>query len=154
MFRALILMLAAAGSLAPVPASDSKALLRAARSSQADLEVAGELAVLPAGSTPYVRYEDLRRLPQETYTVSDDSNFRGQTEISTMAGSSWLQRGAIARSDGQRFRRIIHDPASVTAGAKMPAQPAYDNATLDALTAYFKTFAKSEGADRGKDSIR
>jgi len=289
-------MLAASGSLAALPGSDSKALLRAVRSSQGDLEVGGELAGLPAGSTRYVRYEDLLRLRLETYTVSDDSTLHAKTEISgialaalaqilgqsadmivaicddryrtnypadylaahhpilvlringkerdqwpatdnggsmgpylishpvfkpsfkllshedepqipygvtriefrreaevfgairprgtwaadspvsqgyiiarqdcfrchnmrgeggTMAGISWLQLAAMARSDGERFRRIIHDPASVTAGAKMPAQPAYDNDTLEALTAYFKTFAQSdEGADRGKGSIR
>jgi len=29
--------------------------------------------------------------------------------------------------------------------ARMPAQPGYDDATLDALTAYFKTFAGLRG---------
>jgi hypothetical protein len=295
MFRALILVLAA-GSLAAVSVSDSTALLHIERSSQGDLEVGGELAGLPAGLTRYMRYEDLLRLPQETYSVSDDSNFRGKTEISgvalstlakilgqaadmivaicydryrtnypadylaahhpilvlringqerdhwpatdnggsmapylishpvfkpsfkvlshedepqipygvtriefrreaevfgairphgnwapdspvsqgyliarqdcfrchnmgeeggTMAGRTWLQLAAIAMSDGERFRRIIHDPASVTAGAKMPAQPGYDDATLDALTAYFKTFAEPDkGADSEKGSAK
>jgi cytochrome c2 len=47
---------------------------------------------------------------------------------------------ADAQVDGNRFRQIIHDPASVTPGAKMPPHGDYDAATLDALTAYFKTF--------------
>jgi hypothetical protein len=100
MFRALILMLAA-GSLAAVPVSDSKALLRAERSSQGDLEVGGELAGLSAGSTRYVRYEDLLRLPQETYSVSDDSNFRGKTEISGVALST------LAKMLGQSVDMIV-----------------------------------------------
>ncbi len=288
MFRPFILVLTAA-SLFITAGSDSRSILRDDRSSPGDLEVGGELAGLPAASTRYVSYEDLLRLPQETYTVSDDSNFRGKTQISgvalstlakmlgqsadmivaicydhyrtnyppdylaahhpllvlringqerdhwpsaekggsmepylishpefkpsfkvlshedepqipfgvtrlefrreaevfgpirpratwatdsqigqgyiiarqdcfrchnmgeqggTMAGRSWLQLAALANSDGERFRRIIRDPASVTAGAKMPAQPGYDTATLDALTAYFKTFASEKGSAR------
>ena len=51
-------------------------LLRTSRSSPGDLEVGGELKGLQPGSTRYVRYDDLLRLPQETYLVSDDSNFK------------------------------------------------------------------------------
>jgi mono/diheme cytochrome c family protein len=56
-----------------------------ARTSPDDLEIGGELAGLPAGSVRYLRYEDLLRLPQEEYTVSDDTNFHGRTEISGVA---------------------------------------------------------------------
>jgi mono/diheme cytochrome c family protein len=59
-----------------------------ARSSPDDLEIGGELAGLPAGSVRYLRYEDLLRLPQEEYTVSDDANFHGRTEISGVALTS------------------------------------------------------------------
>jgi cytochrome c1 len=47
----------------------------------------------------------------------------------------------MARDNGARFRALIRNPAAVTPGAKMPGQPGYDDATLDALTAYFRTFA-------------
>jgi hypothetical protein len=60
-------------------------LLLSARSSPGDLEIGGELAGLPPNTLRYVRYEDLLTLPQETYTVSDDTNFKGQTEISGVA---------------------------------------------------------------------
>jgi len=100
MFRHLLLMLAAA-ALTAVPAADSKAILRAERASPGDLEVGGELAGLPAGSTRYVRYEDLLRLPQETYTVSDDSNFHGKTEISGVALSK------LAETLGQSADLIV-----------------------------------------------
>ena len=291
MFRALLTLLAAAW-LTAAPTADWKGILHSGRSSTGDLEVGGDLAGVPAGQARYVGYEDLLRLPQETYSVSDDSNFRGKTEISgvalstlaetlgqsadlivaicydhyrtnypkdylaahhpllvlrvngqsrdhwppadnggsmgpylishpefkpsfkvlahedepqipygvtriefrkeaevfgairppgkwttespvgmgyviarqdcfrchnmgaeggTMAGRSWLQLAEMAGATPARFRSIIRNPAAVTPGAKMPGQPGYDEATLDALTAYFKTFA-DQGADSGAAS--
>jgi mono/diheme cytochrome c family protein len=52
------------------------------RISAADLAVSGDLAGLPAGSTLYLSREDLLTLPQVSFTVSDDPNFAGPTEIS------------------------------------------------------------------------
>ena len=278
-FAALMMIVLAAPA-----AAASFSILRAQRSLPGDLEVGGELAGLPPGSTSYVRYEDLLRLPQETYTVSDDSNLPPNTVISgvalttlaqlfgkspdstlivaicqdryrttyprgylaahhpllvlginqklrqgwphlenggplgpylishpffkpafkvlshedepqipygvtriefrreatvfgairpprnwtpnspvaqgyliarqdcfrchnsgaeggQMAGRDWLQLAAMARDESRRFERIIRDPASVKPGAKMPGQPGYNDPTLDALTAYFRTFA-------------
>ena len=278
-----ILLLFAGAALTAFSRADSSSLLRDARSSPGDLEVGGQLAKVPAGSTRFIRYEDLLRLPQEDYTVNDDSNFHGKTKISgvsleilartfgqstdlvvaicydryrtnypgeyvaahhpvlvlringeepshwpaaesggemgpylishpyfkpsfkvlshedepqipygvtriefrressvfgairphgywkassqvgegyviarqdcfrchnmgreggTMAGRSWLQLAEIARADALRFGKTIRDPLSVDAKAKMPAKRAYDDATLAALTAYFKTFDK------------
>jgi mono/diheme cytochrome c family protein len=285
MLRVWLAALACA-ALAVAAAADSGVILRAQRSSPGDLEVSGDLAGLVPGSIRYVRYEDLLRLPQETYTVSDDADlprnavisgvalatlahlfgqspestqivaisydryrtnyprsylaqhhpllvlridgrlsdawpqseqggplgpylishpffkpafkalshddepqipfgverleFRRESKVfdairppghwpagsaveqgyviarqdcfrchnagaegGTKAGRDWRQLAALAQNDAPRFRRIIHDPASVTPGAKMPGEPGYDDATLDALTAYFKTFACS-----------
>ena len=281
MFRALLMVVAAALAAA-VPGDDWKAILQAERSSPGDLEVGGEVDGAATGQSRYVRYEDLLRLPQETYQVSGDSNFQGKTEISgvalstlaealgnssdmivaicydryrtnypkdylaahhpllvlkingqerdhwpasaeggdamtpylishpefkpsfkvlshedepqipygvvriefrreavvfgaiqppgkwttesavgmgyviarqdcfrchnsgaeggTMAAVSWAQMGAMAKKDPAKFKAIIRNPAAVTPGAKMPAQPGYDDATLDALTEYFGTF--------------
>ena len=290
MHRVFLLLLAIA-ALAP-PRATEPTMLRVERSSADDLELGGELKGLPPGSTRYVRYEDLLRLPQETYTVSDDSNLQKKSEISgislrtlarffgaapddamivaisydqyrtnyprdyvaehhpllvlringqlrdhwpqsenggplgpylishpffkpafkvlshedepqipfgvtrielrresrvfgairppgdwpadspvaqgyaiarqdcfrchnmgaeggTMAGRSWLQLADRARDNGKRFRQTICNPASVTAGAKMPPHMGYDDATLDALTAYFRTFSSA-----GKGSPR
>jgi mono/diheme cytochrome c family protein len=288
MLRASLLVMAAA-LLTPAPTSEWTAILHQERSSPGDLEVGGEIAGVPSGSTRYVRYQDLLRLPQETYSVSDDSNFRGKTEITgaalsmladtlgqsadmivaicydhyrsnypaeyvaahhpllvlringqerehwpatgagesmgpylishpefkpafkmlshederqipygvtriefrkeaevfgairpprewktdspvgmgyviarqdcfrchnmgaeggTMAARSWPQLAEIAETDPVRFRNIIRNPAAVNPGAKMPGQPGYDDATLDALTAYFKAFA-GQGANSG-----
>ena len=281
MFRACLIVMAAA-LLGAAPAGNGKNLLHAERASPGDLEVGGQLAGVPAGETRFVRYEELLQLPQETYEVTDDSNFRGKTTIGgvalsvlaealgksadmivaicndqyrtnypadymaahhpilvlringqdrdhwpagaeggsmtpylishpqfkpsfkvlshedepqipygvvkiefrkeadvfgairppgewktdspagmgyviarqdcfrchnmgveggTMAGRSWAQLAEMAQKDAARFRAVIRNPAAVTAGAKMPGQPGYDDATLDALTAYFRTFA-------------
>lgn len=293
MFRILALVVVAA-AVTTVPAADPRTILRVERTSGGDLEVGGDLIGVAPGSTRYVRYEDLLQLPQETYSVSDDSNFHGTTEISgvalsalaqilgqsadmmvaicydhyrtnypadylsahhpllvlrvngkerdhwpasaeggsmapylishpvfkpsfkvlshedepqipygvtriefrreaevfgairphgnwpadspveqgyviarqdcfrchnieseggTMAGRSWLQLATIAGSDATRFQYTIRDPKSVKPDAKMPAHKDYDDATLHALTEYFKTFAISaHGTSPAKDS--
>ena len=56
--------------------------LREHRTSEFDLEVAGELPGLPRGGTRYISRDELLKLPQATYTVSDDPNFKGAVEIS------------------------------------------------------------------------
>jgi len=280
--RAFLLLLASA-VLAALPAADSLSILHAERSSPDDLEVGGELANLPPGSTRYIRYEDLLHLPQETYMVSDDSDLAVKTEIGgvalealahalgqvssdtlivaigddqyrgtyprdyvaahhpllvlringklhdqwppppdggslgpylishpffkptfkvlshedepqipygviriefhresvvlgairprghwatnspveqgymiarqncfrchnmgaqggTKAGRSWLKLASLAAQDGPRFRQTIRNPVAVNPKATMPANSDYDDATLDALTAYFRTF--------------
>ncbi len=284
--RAFLLLLASA-VLAALPAADSQNLLHEERTSAGDLEVGGELAGLHAGATRFIRYEDLVRLPQENYTVSDDSNLPAKTEIGgvaletlahligrasadslivaicddqyranypadyvaahhpllvlringklhgqwpqlreggnpgpylvshpffkpvfqvlshedepqvpygvvriefhkesvvfgairppgrwpahspveqgyviarqdcfrchnmgaqggTKAGRSWLQLAAVAAQNSQRFRQVIRNPTAANPKATMPAHTTYDDPTLDALTAYFKTFAKPE----------
>lgn len=290
--KVLFLMLALA---VPVLSSGAPASmpLHVQRSSLGDLEIGGQLAGFPAGTTRYLRYEDLLQLPQETYTVNDDSNLPHDTVISgvalatltrlfgqapesalvvaicydgyrtnyprdylaahhpllvlringkprkewprsenggplgpylishpffkpafkvlshedepqipfgvtrlefrresivfgaikppgtwpadspveqgyviarqdcfrchnrgaeggQMAGRDWLQLAALARYDAPRFRRIIRNPGAVTPGAKMPGQPGYDDATLDALTAYFRAFSGTAAERRTK----
>jgi mono/diheme cytochrome c family protein len=279
----------ALGTLAASAAAGAQTLLHAQRASAGDLAIGGELKSVPAGETRYLRYADLLKLPQETYTVSDDSNLPRGTVIGGVAlltlarlwaqapgetlmvaicddgyrahyprayvaahhpllvlrvngklrgawppaegggslgpylishpffhpafrilahedepqipygvvrlefrrealvfgairppgrwsanspveqgyaiarqdcfrchnsgaeggqkaGKDWRQLATMARGDPERFRAIIRDPARVTPGAKMPGEPNYDEATLDALTAYFRTFAGSPGA--------
>jgi hypothetical protein len=78
------------------------------------------------------------------YVIARQDCFRCHNmgaEGGTMAGASWLKLAELANDDGKKFRQIIRSPTSVTPSAKMPAQPGYDEATLNALTAYFKTFA-------------
>jgi mono/diheme cytochrome c family protein len=56
--------------------------LNRVRSAPSDLEVAGDLAGLPAGTTWYVPLDSLLAWPLVTYTVSDDTNFIGATKVS------------------------------------------------------------------------
>ncbi len=56
--------------------------LRVTRQSPFDLEIGGELAGLQRGATRYFSREDLLALPQVTYTVTDDPNFKGPMKIS------------------------------------------------------------------------
>jgi len=60
-------------------------VLMPTRSSAGDLKIGGELPGLPRGTLRYIRYKDLLALPQETYTISDDSNFNGEAQISGVA---------------------------------------------------------------------
>jgi hypothetical protein len=284
LWLALFLLPASSQSASPVNPASSHALLLAARSSPGDLEIGGELAGLPVGAVRFLRYENLLMLPQKTYTISDDTNFKGKTEISGVAlttlaklfgqtshsdlivaicydkyrsnypsdylaahrpilvlkingelrdkwppsefggplgpyvishptfkpsfavlshkdeaqipfgvtrldfrtesvvfgtirpygtwakdssvwqgyqiarqdcfrchglygeggeraSRSWLVLSAWAATDADRFQQYIHNPQSIQPCAKMPAHSSYDEATLGALTAYFKTFA-------------
>lgn len=80
-------------------------LLRATRLAETDLEVGGELAGLPAGTTRYVSYKDLLTPPQVTYTVSDDTNFEGKTEISGIPLTSLIQ--LLGAAPNARFVEAI-----------------------------------------------
>jgi mono/diheme cytochrome c family protein len=55
---------------------------RTTRGSPDDLEISGELTGLPVGTIRYVTRGDLLALPQVSYTVEGDSNFRGPTRVS------------------------------------------------------------------------
>jgi mono/diheme cytochrome c family protein len=59
----------------------SRQILREKRSAGLDLEVGGDLVGLPAGSVRYIAREDLKALPQVTYTVPDDANFGGAVQV-------------------------------------------------------------------------
>jgi cytochrome c1 len=75
------------------------------------------------------------------------------SEGGTMARRSWSQLAAIARFDATRFQLTIRDPRAVKPGAKMPGHKDYDDATLHALTEYFRTFMlPSHRVLPGKDS--
>jgi mono/diheme cytochrome c family protein len=51
------------------------------RLSETDLAIDGDLANLPSGSTRFLSRDDLLSLPLVSYTVADDPNFKGPTEI-------------------------------------------------------------------------
>ncbi|WP_157439991.1 c-type cytochrome [Terracidiphilus gabretensis] len=81
------------------------------------------------------------------YRIAREDCFRchnSGAEGGTMGKRAWPQLGEDAVKDPERFRRVIHDPEKVVPGARMPAAPNYDRATLDALVAYFRTFASEK----------
>jgi mono/diheme cytochrome c family protein len=59
----------------------ARIVLQEHRESELDLAVGGELPGVPRGATRYVSREELLKLPQVTYAVSDDQNFRGSVQI-------------------------------------------------------------------------
>ena len=74
------------GATAQISADDANNSARVAlqerRNSELDLEIGGELAAVPRGTTRYIWREELLKLPQVTYAVSNDANFKGPVEIS------------------------------------------------------------------------
>jgi mono/diheme cytochrome c family protein len=70
------------------------------RSSPLDLEIGGELAGVHAGESRYMTLADLLALPQVTYTVTDDANFAGPTEVSGVPLEELMNRlSAMPQSD-------------------------------------------------------
>jgi mono/diheme cytochrome c family protein len=63
-------------------AHDAKPVLKARtkRTGPTDLEIGGDIEGLP-GATGYLTREDLLTLPQVTYTVRDDTNFKEPTRV-------------------------------------------------------------------------
>ncbi len=59
--------------------------MHARRWSASDLEIGGELAGVAHGKTEFVSYADLMKLPLETYTVTDDTNFGKTVRITGVA---------------------------------------------------------------------
>ena len=61
-----------------------------------------------------------------------------------MSGRSWSALAHIAAADPEHFQQWIRDPRQLMPKALGPPHPGYDEATMNALTAYFKTFASAE----------
>jgi mono/diheme cytochrome c family protein len=58
------------------------------------------------------------------------------------SGRSWGSLGALAATSPKVFAAYIRAPQAKNPQAQMPGNPQYDDATLAALTAYFRTFSK------------
>ena len=59
----------------------------------------------------------------------------------TKSGRSWEALGTMAGASPESFVAYIRDPRAKNPRAQMPGNPQYEDATLSALTAYFRTFA-------------
>jgi mono/diheme cytochrome c family protein len=58
------------------------------------------------------------------------------------SGVPWKALSMSAESSPRDFAAYIHSPAGKNPKAQMPGFPEYDDATLAALTAYFRTFSQ------------
>jgi len=56
------------------------------------------------------------------------------------AGRTWMMLSTWAREQPAYFAAYVRNPKAFEPHAKMPGNPEYDAATLDALTKYFRTF--------------
>ena len=80
----------------PSRAQSPAAKLNTNRVSPLDLELGGDLAKLPSNSTRYITREDLLALPQVNFTVVDDANFTGPTQVSGISLEELVRRFAAA----------------------------------------------------------
>ena len=60
----------------------------------------------------------------------------------TKSGRDWRSLGTWASEQPKFFERYVRDPQAVEPHAHMEGNPTYDAATLNALTAYFRTFSE------------
>jgi mono/diheme cytochrome c family protein len=70
--------------------------LRKTRQSPSDLEIGGELAGLPPGTTRFLTRHDLLALPQVAFQVTGDTNFTGSPKISGVRLEDLAKRIAAA----------------------------------------------------------
>jgi mono/diheme cytochrome c family protein len=82
MKRSLWVGVALAAMCVGVGTAQSRMVLHKVRQSASDLEIGGALIGVPRGEARFVTYRELLALPQESYTVSDDTNFGRTLRIS------------------------------------------------------------------------
>ncbi len=117
--RSLVALLVLCGMTVCTAAIETgrRVVLQTERHALSDLELGGSLQGVPEGQTRFVSYNSLLSLPQETYTVTDDTNFGKTVQISGVSLAKlpgWLgaQDGAtmvIAICDD---KYAAHYPAS------------------------------------------
>jgi mono/diheme cytochrome c family protein len=82
---ALCIAVSLRAAIRPPVADSAHIPLHRTRQSPTDLELSGSLAGVPPGQTRFVSFADLSRLPVETYTVTDDTNFNKTVRITGLA---------------------------------------------------------------------
>jgi mono/diheme cytochrome c family protein len=81
---------------------------------------------------------------QAGYRIAEQNCFRCHNmdeEGGQKAGRSWSILATWATASPEHFAAYIRDPKSKNPRSQMPGFPNYDSATLQALTAYFRTFS-------------
>jgi mono/diheme cytochrome c family protein len=83
---------------------------------------------------------------QDGFHIAEQNCFRchnAGSEGGRKSGLSWESLSLLAASSPEDFAAYIRAPLAKNSTAQMPGNPQYDDATLAALTAYFRTFSKS-----------
>ena len=95
-------------------------------------------AIAPHG--PHARDSEVR----DGFRIAQQNCFRCHNagrEGGQKSARSWRLLGAIAAKSPNDFAAYVRAPRLKNSDAQMPGNPQYDDATLDALTAYFRTFS-------------
>jgi hypothetical protein len=82
---------------------------------------------------------------QQGYTIARQNCFRCHNEGAeggTKAGLTWEAIARFSATAPEFFDSYVRDPKKVNPAAHMDGSPGYDDATLNALHAYFKPFAE------------
>jgi mono/diheme cytochrome c family protein len=96
-------------------------------------------AIAPRG--PHARDREV----QDGFRIAQQNCFRchnSGSEGGQKSGRSWEFLSALAEKSPAYFSGYIRNPAAKNPSAQMPANPQYDDATLAALTEYFKAFSE------------
>ncbi len=81
---------------------------------------------------------------QDGFRIAEQNCFRCHNagrEGGQKSGRSWESLSAFAAASPKDFAGYIRAPLEKNPHAQMPGNPEYDDATLAALTAYFRTFS-------------
>jgi mono/diheme cytochrome c family protein len=108
------------------------------------IELRDENAVLaaiaprePRAATPVVK-AGFRIAQQNCFRCHNMGREGGQK-----SGTPWPVLSAWARASPEYFAAYVRNPQTKNPHAQMPGTPGYDDATIAALTAYFRTFVSS-----------
>jgi mono/diheme cytochrome c family protein len=85
---------------------------------------------------------------QDGFKIAQQNCFRchnNGVEGGSKSGVTWMVLAALAANSPQFFIEYVRDPKSKNPNTQMAASPAYDDATMNAVVAYFKTFAPAGG---------
>jgi mono/diheme cytochrome c family protein len=80
--------------------------------------------------------EGFRIAQQHCYRCHNMGSYGG-----TKAGKTWQTLGTYAAASPSAFERYIRNPKSIDPKSAMPANPEFNKPTVEALQAYFQTFA-------------
>jgi mono/diheme cytochrome c family protein len=115
------------------------------------LEFRNEKAVFGAIAPPGPHASDAA--VQAGYRIAQQNCFRCHNqgrEGGTKAGRPWQVLAAWAATSPDYFTAYVHDPRSRNPQAQMPAMSGYDDKTLAALDAYFRTFSPWPSHKKGQ----